>query len=62
MTITHSYTKELENLILDVLLPIFEKYQKSKGVLTPLKDINQNLLKQIKEKKKLPSLLRPVEK
>ena len=59
MTIAHSYTKELENLILDVLLPIFEKYQKSKGVLNPLKDINPGLLSQLRVKKKLPRLLGP---
>ena len=59
MTTIHSYTKELEHLILDTLLPIFEKYQKSKGVLNPLKDINPDLLAQIKAKKKLPRLLRP---
>lgn len=57
----HSYVTELELLILDVLLPVYEKQQLSKGVKTPLKDINPRLLAQIKRAKKLPALLRPVE-
>lgn len=57
MIFAHSYTRELEALILDTLLPIYEKYQKSKGVLTPLRDINPDLLRQVKSKKKLPALL-----
>ena len=54
----HSYTKELETLILDTLLPIYIKYQKSKGDLDPLKRIHPELLSQIKAKAKLPALLR----
>ena len=58
MTISHSYIKELELLILDTLLPIYEKDQIAKGVLDPLNGIHSELLAQIKSKKKLPSLLR----
>lgn len=58
MTISHSYVKELELLILETLLPVYEKHQVAKGVLDPLKGIHSNLLAQIKSKKKLPALLR----
>jgi len=58
MTFSHSYVKELELLILETLLPVYEKHQIAKGVLNPLKDINSDLLVQIKSKKKLPALLR----
>lgn len=62
MNFSHNYTKELELLILDELLPVYEKYQRSKGVTDPLKHINSELLKQITSKRKLPALLRPTEK
>lgn len=54
----HSYTKELELLILDTLLPVYIKYQKTKGDSDPLKHIHPELLSQIKSKAKLPALLR----
>ena len=57
MTLPFSYTLELENLILDTLLPIYEKYQVANGVVNPLSGINPKLLKQVKAKKKLPRLL-----
>jgi len=52
-----SYTQELENLILNTLLPIYEKYQIANGVINPLIGINPKLLNQVKSKKKLPRLL-----
>lgn len=55
---SHTYTKELELLILDVLLPVYEKYQIAKGITNPLKEINPTLLNQIISKKRLPALLR----
>ena len=58
----HSYIKELELLILDVLLPIYNKYNKSKGILNGLDKINPRLLSQIKSTQKLPALLRAKEK
>ena len=58
MNTSHTYVKELELLILDTLLPAYEKYEKSLGNKEPLKGINSSLLAQIKSKKKLPSLLR----
>ena len=58
MQFSHNYVKELELLILDTLLPVYEKHLKQKGVIDPLKGINPDLLAQIKSKKKLPALLR----
>jgi hypothetical protein len=58
----HSYVTELELLILDVLLPVYEKYNKSKGILNGLDQINPRLLRQIKSTQKLPALLRAKEK
>jgi hypothetical protein len=59
MSITHTYLKELETLVLDTLLPSYIKYQKSLGNTNPLKDIHPNLLSQIRLKRELPSLLKP---
>lgn len=58
----YNYTAELELLILDVLLPVYEKYQLSKGYTDPFKDIHPKLLRQINQRKQLAALLRPVEK
>lgn len=58
MFTSHSYVKELENLILSTLLPTYITYQKSVGNKTPLKNINPNLLYQIRQKRELPALLR----
>ena len=54
----HNYEKELELLILQTLLPAYEKYQIMRGIKTPFKDINPKLLDQIVTKRKLPALLR----
>ena len=62
MNSSHTYVKELELLILDQLLPIYEKYQKAAGSVNPLYGINPELIKQIKTKKQLPALLRAREK
>lgn len=57
----HSYVTELELLILDVLLPVYEKYYLAKGISNPLKDISPRILDQIVKTKKLPALLKPKE-
>lgn len=62
MNSSHTYVKELELLILDQLLPVYEKYQKAAGAVNPLQGINPELIKQIKTKKQLPALLRAREK
>ena len=55
---SHNYEKELELLILETLLPAYVTLQRSKGVQNPFKEINPDLLAQIKSKKVLPALLR----
>lgn len=55
---SHTYTKELESLILDILLPSFIREQQSKGNPYPTKLINNSLLTQIRKQRKLPALLR----
>lgn len=57
----HSYVMELELLILDTLLPVYEKYNKSKGIQDPVYGINSKLLAQIKGAKKIPALLKAKE-
>lgn len=61
MSTSHSYTAELEHLILDTLLPIYEKYYRAKGITTSYTDFHPDLLKQIRARKTLPALLRPKE-
>lgn len=57
-----TYTRELEVLIIETLLPIYYKYHTEKGIKPSKLDINIELLKQIKTKAVLPALLRPKEK
>jgi hypothetical protein len=57
-----TYTRELEVLIIETLLPIYYKYYNEKGIKPNKLDINLELLKQIKTKAVLPALLRPKEK
>lgn len=51
----YSYTRELELLIVDTLLPFYEKHDKE------IKTINPKLLKQLKYHKKVPALFLPKE-
>lgn len=62
MTLNHSYLSELEYLILNTLLPVYEKYEVSRGSKNPLANINPILLRQIKAKKQVPMLLKTYEK
>jgi hypothetical protein len=57
-----TYTRELEVLILETLLPVYYKYYNEKGIKPSKLDINPELLKQIRTKTVLPALLRPKEK
>lgn len=59
---THSYVAELELLITDTLLPIFDLYYRDKGLLPPYTKINPELLKCVKQRKRVPRLLQPKEK
>lgn len=62
MTLNHSYLRELEHLVIDTLLPVYEKYERSRGSVNPLADINPELLRQIKAKKQIPMLFKSLEK
>lgn len=54
-----NYTAELEALIKDVLLPVFEKHCRQRGIPILKSEINPELLKQLKKKKPLPALFMP---
>ena len=54
---THTYTRELEHLILDTLLPVYYKYCSEHNFVP--QEIHPELLKQIKTKQTLPKLLQP---
>ena len=56
---THNRVLELETLILDTLLPIYEKYYRDKGVYPPPNKLLNELTESIKSRHKLPALLRP---
>lgn len=58
---TPSYVLELERLILDVLLPTYERYYAEKNLKPPAADIHPDLLRDIKRKKVVPALLRRME-
>jgi hypothetical protein len=62
MTLSRSYTAELELLITDTLLPIFDKYYRDHGELPKYTGINPSLLKQIKKCKAVPALFLPKKK
>ena len=57
-----SYTAELEYLITSLLLPVFDKYYRERGILPEYTKINPQLLKQIKKPKVVPALFKPKEK
>lgn len=59
MTLSRSYSAELECLISETLLPIFDAYYREKGKLPPYTSINQSLLKQIKQRRQVPALFKP---
>ncbi len=59
MTLNRSYTAELELLITDILLPVFDKYYREKGKLPEYTKINPDLLKQIKQHRQVPALFKP---
>lgn len=61
MSNSYTYTAELEHLIVNTLLPVYEKYCKENDVKDAFKNIDPKLLQQIKRKKLLAALLRPKE-
>lgn len=62
MTLSCNYTRELELLILDTLLPVYVESRKAQGFENPHDGINPRLLEQIKSVKPIAALLRPKEK
>jgi hypothetical protein len=61
LNFTRNYVMELERLITEELLPVYNKYHKEKGSKPSLTHIHPDLLRDIKTKKNLPALLRPKE-
>jgi hypothetical protein len=55
------YTQELERIIVDVLLPVFEQHCKKRGQPILETEIPTEYLKKFKTKKVLPRLLMPKE-
>ena len=51
------YCKELENLIINVLLPVYVEHARLTGKKNALKEINSDLLNAMKKKRKIPVLL-----
>jgi len=61
MSNSYSYTTELEQLIINTLLPVYEKYCKEHNIKDAYKGIDPEVLKQLKRKKVVAALLRPKE-
>jgi len=59
MSTQPNYTAELEALILDVLLPVYEQHCRQRGIASLKSEINPELLKQLKKKKTIPRLFMP---
>lgn len=53
----HEYVEELEELIANVLLPVYIEHYRLMGRENPTKDINQKLLRAMRKKRKIPVLL-----
>ena len=54
-----NYTAELEVLILEVLLPVYEQHCRQRGIKSLRSEINPELLKQLQKKKTVARLLMP---
>ena len=59
MSTQPNYTAELEALILDVLLPVYEQHCRQRGIASLRSEINPELLKQLRKKKTVARLLMP---
>jgi hypothetical protein len=57
-----TYTEELERIIVEVLLPVFEKHVKDRGTPILKTEIPPAYLEKFKAKKTLPRLLMPKQK
>lgn len=59
MSTQTNYTAELEALILDVLLPVYEQHCRQRGIASLKSEINPELLKQLRKKKTIARLFQP---
>ena len=59
MSTQPNYTAELETLILDVLLPVYEQHCRERGIPSLRSEINPELIKQLRKKKTVPRLFMP---
>lgn len=59
MSTQPNYTAQLETLILDVLLPVYEQHCKQRGIAPLKSEINPELLKQLRKKKTVARLFQP---
>lgn len=51
------YTKELERLIIEILLPVYVEHARLTGRKDALKEINQDLISAMKRRRQIPVLL-----
>jgi len=61
MSNSYSYTTELEQLIMHTLLPVYERHCLEHNIKEMYKDINPELLRQLRRKKQVAALFRPKE-
>ena len=59
MTLNRSYVAELELLITDTLLPVYDCYYREQGILPQYTKLNPDLLKQIIRRKQVAALFKP---
>jgi hypothetical protein len=59
MTLNRSYTAELEYVIKNVLLPVYDRYYKEKGLVVPVTAFPPGFLKEIKVTRKECALFTP---
>ena len=56
---TRSYVQELERLVLQDLLPIYEKWHKEHGLVVDESKLPKDLIKDVKRKNVIAALLKP---
>jgi hypothetical protein len=59
---TVNYTEELERIIIEVMLPVFEKHVETRGYPILNSEITPAFLEKFRKKKAIPRLFMPKEK
>lgn len=59
MSVSRSYTAELEYIIRDILLPVYDRYYREKGIIPPYTAIPSDILKTLYAGRKTPALFLP---